>query len=401
MALYIQHGHGKSDKITAALDDGAIDGVIFGARNEKPDKLRVYIKELRNVSEDCVLLLDPQFYVSTLNPPNDRYLPEYPYYSPGRTATSFTSGRSVRRYVKETLDCQVELGVDRLVSPTVIFDLFSDRWHQIALNLADASLEYHAGLSDPPPLLLSFVFAEEALAGINDINRFLDTITQDNWDMEGFYFIVGRNDPSYNQCFDSERLANFLYLVYALGQINGLRVICGYTDFVGILLRAAGAEAFATGWSQSLRQFDQRSFISRKSGGQPARERYSSSPLLNSVLLTELQTVYEVGYLTNVLSGVPLDDAITSAADPLASDWTRALSQQQHWQTLAVLDETLSGRVRNDLREIVRRLENASGLYAILQGGSVQFGRYTDGRHLPEWVEAIQTFRRMAGFASP
>ena len=397
MALYIQHGHGKSDKITTALDDGSIGGVVFGARNEKPDNLRAYVSEIQESYDGCELLLDPQFYVSTLNPPNDRYLPEYPYYEAGRTVSDFTGLRRIRQYASQTLDYQVGLGLDSVVSPTVIFDSFSDRWHQIALNLADASLECHGDLTDPPPLLLSFVFEERVLSDADNVNRFLDAVTQDDWNMDGFYLIVARSEKSYNQRFEPSRLAQYLYVVYVLGQINGLRVVCGYTDFVGIPLRAVGAHAFATGWNQSLRQLHQSNFIKRETRGRPARVRCSSSPLFNSILLSELQDIYEVGHLGDVLLGVRLDSQITGAPDPLSAGWTTPLSQQQHWQTLHALDEGLSGNVSNDLRNTVQQLRDANGLYTLLEAAGVQFDRITGREHLREWVRAIDEFKRMAG----
>src|ERR1035437_7704625 len=107
MALFAQHGHGKSDKITTALDAATLDGVIFAARNEKPDKLAACIAELRE-NYETELLLDPQFYICTQTPPNDRYLPEYPYYVAGRTAADFVGTRRIQQYVKQTLDFQKE-----------------------------------------------------------------------------------------------------------------------------------------------------------------------------------------------------------------------------------------------------------------------------------------------------
>jgi len=398
MALYIQHGHGKSDKITAALHDQTIDGVIFGARNEKPVRLKSYLDELRAEYDHCKLLLDPQFYVSTLVPPRDRYLPEhYPYYEPGRTASDFTSLRRIRVYAERTLSFQVNLGLDGLVSPSVIFDSFADRWHQIALNLADASLECHAGLDNPPSLLLNFILSESALASRNEVDRFLDTVTQDDWEMDGFYLIVARNESSYCQRFDSERLAHLLYLVHVLSEVNQFRVICGYTDFVGIPLRAAGAAAFATGWHQSLRQFHKKHFMERRPGGQPPRERYSSRALVNSIMLGELQDIDEVNRLDAVLSGVPLDNVITGASSPTASDWNIALSERHHWQTLRSMDNALSGRVRSDVPNVVQQLQDADGLYRLLEAAGVTFERNTGKDHLVEWIRAIRSFQDMAG----
>jgi len=307
----------------------------------------------------------------------------------------------MREYVKATLDFQQDLGLDSLISPTVLFDSFTDRWCQIALNLADASLEYYAGTTSAPPLLVSLVLAEGALAADSEARQFLDTITQDGWDMAGFYLIVARNESSYNQRFDSQRLAGLLYLVYVLARINGLRVVCGYCDFVGVLLRIVGAEAICSGWSQSLRQFHTSAFVQRRPGGQTPRQRYSSSALLNSILLAELQSIYEIGQLEDVLSDVSLDAQLRRAAGPQAAGWTTPMSHQHHWQTLAAMDRGITGRLRDDLRGVVQQLREADGLYRDLEAKGVQFERNTGKDHLMEWVQAIESLQRATGTAAP
>jgi hypothetical protein len=393
MALYIQHGHGKSDKIATALEDRTISGIIFGARNEKPDNLQMCLNEIRRGYNDCKLLFDPQFYVSRLNPPNDRYLPEYPYYTAGLTTNDFISPRRIGEFVRETLNYQVKLGLDSLISPTVIFDSFSDRWHQIALNLANASLEYHAELPTPPPLLLSFVFSENALLDTDEVNHFLDTVTQKEWNMQGFYIIIDRNDRNYNQRFEYSRLAQYLYLVYVLGHINNLHVICGYTDFIGILLRAVGAKIFASGWNHSLRQFNRSNFIKRRPGGSTPLQRYSSSPLLNSIRFNEeLKLIHEIGRINDVLSNVEIDKKIT--------DWTTPLSQQHHWQTLMAMDNKVSDDINANLNNIVQQLREADGLYRMLEVEGIQFDHNSGPSHLMEWVRAINEFQRIIGLPS-
>ena len=149
MALYIQHGHGKSDKITTAFDNETAAGVIIGAKNEKLDNLNAFITQLDGHENE--VLFDPQFYICTLSPPKDGYLPDdySAYYTAKRTADDFIGAKAMNRYAKTTLDLQVNLGVSRLISPSVRFDSFSDRWCQIALTLADASIEYHNKLKKP------------------------------------------------------------------------------------------------------------------------------------------------------------------------------------------------------------------------------------------------------------
>jgi hypothetical protein len=392
MAMYAQHGHGKSYRIDSALATGSIDGVIFGARNEKIENIKSCVDKVRE--ESGIVFLDPQFHVSALTPPNDRFLPDYPYYKAGRTSADFIGVKKISSHVKTTLDFELALQLDKLLSPTVIFDSFESKWCQTALNLADASLEYHASLTGAPPLLLSFVIGEEALESRIELDDFLDQVT--SWEtVSGVYIILSRESSSYSQRFEPERLANALYLNYVLGSINGLEVINGYTDFCGLLFRSVGGSAFATGWSQSLRQFHKRSFTKHKPGGQQAKLRYTSIPLLNSILLTELQQIYESGRLDMVLSGVPLDKVITDA-DSLEDSWNALYSELHHWESLKTVEKGIGEDVLTNLSVFEERITSAQELYVMLKEDGVIFGPQTRPDHLKEWIEAIEKFREIA-----
>jgi hypothetical protein len=393
MAFYIQHGHGKSDKIDESLESGIASGVIFGARNEKLANIEKCIECVRE--RDGAVLFDPQFHVSAVVPANDRFLPEYPYYKVGRTVSDFIGIKKLAGYAKTTLDFELTLAPDRLLSPTVIFDSFEGKWCQIALNLADASLDYHAGMKGAPPLLLSFVIGEQALESRSELDSFLDQLT--SWDtLTGAYIVISREDSSYSQRFNPERLAHALYLNYVLGEINGLEITNGFSDFCGLLYRAVGSSTFATGWSQGLRQFHRRSFTKQKPGGQPPLLRYTSGPLLNSILLSELQQVFENGELDDVLSGVPYDAVITEASSPDNSDWNGRTSELHHWQTLAGFDGLIGQDVKKNITIFENKINEAEDLYLALENYGVVFSVKSKSEHLAQWAEALQTFREIA-----
>ncbi|MCH7726889.1 MAG: hypothetical protein IH991_10460, partial [Planctomycetes bacterium] len=279
-----------------------------------------------------------------------------------------------------------------MLSPTVVVNSLTDRWSQIALELADSSVDYHGGLVDASPLLISVVISEGALDNRTELDAFLDTLT--SWDVQGYYLIVVRDDPTYSQRFDGGRFARLLYLVHVLGDRNGYEVVCGYCDFVGIALRAAGATAFATGWYQSLRQFHEKAFLKRKAGGQPARLRYSSRRLINSIMLSELESISEAGYLDAAVSNVALDSIIKSAASPESSGWTTQFSERHHWQSLSAMNEDLTDTPKADTAAVVESIRQASGLYTLLKGAGVPFERNTDGEHLREWLRALTAFQQ-------
>ncbi len=394
MSLYLQHGHGKSTRITDAYNDGAATGVIFSPRNEKIDKLNDYIAELRSLGR-LDLMLDPQFHISTVSPPKDRYLPDdYGYYQAGRTTRDFTGARRIQKYVRETLDCQHAMDVDRLVSPTVIVSTFSDRWSQIALQLADASCDHHGGMSSPKPLLLSFVVSESAFDSRTEVDQFLDELT--TWDATGFYICIVRDEATYTQKFDPDRFAHLMYATYVLGELNDFEVVFGYADYLGLALRAVGASAIASGWSQSLRQCHSNTFIKTDNMARRPLVRYSSGPLLNTILLSELEQIHGFRRVNDVLSGVGLDAEITKSTSPESSDWNERLAERHHWQTLANTDSTFGTGIRNNVRGLLTRVAHAQSLYSDLESIGVRFSRNCNGDHLPDWDEALNEFVRIA-----
>lgn len=394
MTLLAQHGHAKSDKLEEALSAGSIAGAIFSARNERKENLVQYLEQMR-ASGSPLVLFDPQFFVSTLIPPNDRYLLDYDYYEPGRTAADFARARNVNRYVEAVFRAEMTLAVDRLISPSVIVRSFDSRWAQVALNLADASLDRAESIDGAPPLLLSFLISEQAFDSKDGVDEFLDQIT--SWDAHGVYLVIVRDERTYTQRFDEQRLENLLYTVYVLGHLNGFEIVVGYSDFIGLLLRGVGADFFATGWYHSLRRFHQSSFMKRKGGGRRAADRYSSGPLLNSILLDEVEQIHDVGMLTRVLSGVALDDVVTSAASPRSSDWSARTSELHHWETLKALDAQLTDRPSDNLDRITGWIDHARSLSVFLEGAGVVFDRNTTSQHLREWMRAIESLRRRIG----
>lgn len=393
MKLYAQHGYAKSDKIDRALRKNAVDGVIFGPNNERPDSLRECVARFAELKQGPDLLIDPQLYVSLLGNPKEGNLPLYKdYYVSNLTIRDFTPKR-IAEMVRKALDFQSELPLTRLVSPTIIVDNFTNRSAQIAQFLAQASMDYYEGLASAPPLLLSFVFDETALISQDQVNEFLDTVSL--YDAHGFYLVVARPIGQYTQFFEWERMSSWLLILYSLGVRNRYEVVCGYTDLLGFLASAVGASAAATGWFNSLRQFDVKRFLP-SSGGRPPRERYSSAPLLNSIFLQELDNCYDADMLDDVLTGTDYDE-IFGANRPSANDWPLDVSTLHHWATLKKLFRLTNKRnVKERIDVVEGAIARAEIIYNDLRKKGVQFDPTTGAAHLKEWSQAITTFRALA-----
>lgn len=394
MPFYAQHGYGKSDKLSIGLAEGCIDGVIFSARDEKPDALPTCIAKFRSEAPSARLMIDPQLHLGMYRPAKDRYLPDYPHYQSGLRLSDFVGSKAIRRYVSCAIDYQRDLEVDVLVAPTVHVESFSEREHQVALNLASEAMEYHGGLGETRPLLPSFVIGEHAFGDRTGIDEFLDQLT--GWELNGVYVVVARAESGYSQRIDANRLAHLMYSAHVLGDLNGIETVFGYSDIHGALLRAAGASAFASGWSQGCRRYHRGNFLQRKAGGRRPRLRYCSTRLLNTIFLGELEQIHDVDRLDDVLSGSSRDSIITAASSPESSSWDQRASEIQHWEALSLLDKAIVGDVEADLTRLDAEVASARATYTELGDSGVAFERTTRGDHLEEWADAIRSFRELA-----
>jgi len=393
MNIYAQHGYAKTDKIEVGLREGLLSGVILSPRDEHPDRMEAYINDLRDEFGDQVtILFDPQFYATTVLSARDRYLPEYQYYQPSLTRKRFSSASDVHQYANDTLTYQAGLGLERIISPSTLFEDFRDPWSQIAILMAEESIAAHNGLTDAPPLLLSLVMDENALRNIDALNEFLDIISI--LDVAGFYLIVRRNDPKYPAHFDERSLGNLIYFVYVLAEVNNFEVVCGYTDLVGLILQAVGAHATGSGWYNTLRQFSFRRF-EPQTGGRPPLDRYTSGPLLNSILVVpELETIYDIGQIPLVLSDTSYGHVMDSGS-PSDSPWPLSTACLHHWEVLARLSSQVTSRksVVENLTDLEYKIQQARVVYGILEKGGVVFGSSTGPRDLVYWERAIESFR--------
>lgn len=391
MRLFAQHGWGKTDKIDRGLETGHIDGVIIGPHDEDPDNLPTFVNQIAELPGDPDVMVDPQTYVSLLPNANEGKLPLYDYYHPNLSLRDF-SPRKVQRFVQEALDFQRGLQVSSIISPTIIQDSFTDRTSQIALSLAQESIEYWDGIADDDrPLFVAFVFAESSLSSHNQVAEFLDTISL--YDVPGFYLVIDRNDAVYSQDFQPSRLCEFLKMIYSLRR-GRFEVICGYCDFLGILYTAVGAHACATGWSQKLRRFNRRRFLPSRGGRQP-RDRYSSLPLINSIFMTELDACQEAGRLRAVKSNTPYDRVFDGHSMPSGVSWSTESATLHHWASLATAFQNVSGgTMRDRLQVLSQMVTQAQALYEDLATQGITFEVQNGPSHLRSWADALEAFRR-------
>ena len=382
MTILGQHGYAKSDKIQQGIEDGSIQGVIMSPRDERPQNLVSFLSQLPHWVER---LVDPQFYVGAISNPRQGKLDDYSHYATNLAPASFTPA-AITRYVDDTLEWQDALNVSMVVSPTVIVDALSNRWAQIAMTMAQESLYRH---SSERPLLISLVIGEDALLETTLVDAWLNELTQ--LDVAGFYLVVRRSQEDYRQQYDPEILSSLLRVCYSLAQVNEYKVIVGYSDLVTLLLHAVGVEGTGAGWYASLRQFGLRRF-SQVTGGSQPRPRYTSRPLLNSIFIFELNSIYNNGYIANVLSDTNYDQPFNGNQNPGNVSWPPRDAALHHWRVLSDIAESISGTTVSARLDSVRSsIGQALALYT--QIGLDLFRTETGPTHLQQWLDALDRFR--------
>ena len=391
MTLLAQHGWGKSDKIETGLREESIRGLIVSPRDETPDNAESLIASTATNFPDSVRLFDPLFHAGMVTPANDGKLPDYSYYRPNLSYRDFIETTRYAGYAVDVLGYQYGLEVSAIVSPTIELVNFGDRSAQIALQLADASIRHHASQPDDRPLLISFLINENALGSRNDLDAFLDAITL--MDTSGFYVVMSRASSTHTPQIEPDRLASLMYLVYIMGVVNGFDVYCGYSDLVGIPLHAAGATATACGWAGTLRRFTFQRF-QPSTGGRRPRPRYLSTPVLEPVLISELDQLFEADIIGQFLSRTRYDTAFITRP-PYAVHWGDREAALHHWEALGSrINEIEPMTVVDALSEVSDWIDTAETIRneAALLG--VQFEPPT-GDHLDMWRRAIDRFRDM------
>ncbi len=383
MTILAQHGYAKSDKIEQGISNGSIQGVIMSPRDELPVNLTDFLSSIPNNIER---LVDPQFYAGTILGANVGKLQEYSHYTANLTPASF-SPAAIGQFVRDILDWQNNLNISAVVSPTVIVDALSNRWAQIAMMLAQETVDQH---SSNHPLLISLVIGEEALREVGLVDAWLDELTQLN--VDGFYLVVRRSSEEYRQQYDPDVLSSLLRICYSLAEVNEYRVFVGYSDIVTLLLHAVGVTGTGAGWYTNLRQFGLRRFLPATGGRQP-RPRYTSRPLLNSIYTTELNVIYNAGRIADVLSDTNYDARFNGNQNPENVAWPQRDSALHHWSVLSEVTQTITGTtVGGRLNSVRDLIGQALALYAQI-GQFLPFPIETGPTHLEQWLNALNRFR--------
>ncbi|MCC6606266.1 MAG: hypothetical protein IT327_23870 [Anaerolineae bacterium] len=403
MSVYLQHTGERKESRQALIDmlkSGDARGIILSPRDEKPKELVDLLVSARGAREDIDILFDPQFYASVIRPVNERNLGAYKYFRQNLKISDFAKVDNIKKFVKDCIDYQRNLAnntlrytVSRYVSPSVLIDDLNGRWEQASISLAYESANYAA--EKDIPILITLIIEEHALKHRAYLDDFLNTITGLN-SIQGFYLLIKRPMVTYHSPFDATALANLMYLIYVLTEVNGYETICGYTDLTGMLLHAVGANSIGTGSLISSRRFTYSRWTPKKSGGGSAPpDRYTSIPLLAPVYVNPVMTgAIDKELVERILSGGDYDKLIIDQLTRGGILWSGDVEFKQHIFSVKELLGRVRGRTtKARLASVSRLIQDAEYLRRLLDEHDVQLGELPK---LEVWQNAIELFEEEA-----
>jgi len=377
--FFLQHGHGKSNKIEEVAATGYLGGVILSPGSEDAPALSATVARCRQLGTR--VLMDPQSFIYATNPQGSARFHER--HGLDLTDMSWAApASSLVRHLRLVRSANINVGLEReFIAPAPYNANLIDYWVPTSLQYARTAADEWRGTS----VLATLAVDESAFDDWARVSDWLDALT--TLDLTGFYLIVNRTGQPYPPIgWEARRLANLLRTIYTLSVLNEYEVLWGYSDLDGILGTAVGADGVAAGWSYGLRQFSIRRYNETRAGGaQPVPRLYIRalmSDIRNNEINDILQTEYGRQLLEPELRGLRPDTLTNPAA------------QVQHLRALATEVGELESLV--DYRDRIDLVQSRIGIALdhfsrLAETGLALEGRYVN--RLRSYSEAIDAFR--------
>lgn len=397
MKLYAQHGAHAGEKIQLGLERTLIDGVIFGAKDIRPQTLIDKLSQLRGDFPEADLLLDPQYYATLLaGQPGVRlgYLvgdPSYDYFSARRRQDLERESR-VQRDLRSVLEFQAGLPVTAAIAPNIVIRRSFDSIEgTIAKRFLGNAAEEWRSVGDDRPVYATVAISNTALNNFDELQIFLQEITELEDPPDGLYLLLEKGDSDTSAYLtEPDVLSRWMFLNYSL-KINGLEAINGYTDALIPYIAASGASSFATGWYNTQKNFSLKKFEPTSGFARRPVNRYMSRPLLKSIRTNELDDLREMFEIMNEL---PCDELYDQGDGSSTDSNGEAL---QNWEALRSMSELCDPEdTPGSLDSCREALNTAEALYVAIQNYGYTLRDRSSRVHLDLLREELEAFAELA-----
>ena len=398
MELLAQHGFGNGEKIIRALNKGLIKGAIFSAKDVSPAKVADALEEIEAEHPQGVRMFDPQFYASMIAAqPGARlgYLggdEAHSYFEP-RRRRDLEREQQVRKDLTAVIAYQQKLAVSAIIAPNIVIRrAFDSVEGTVSKNFLRNAAPIAAELGESRPVYATLAISSPALADRIELQNFLQEITEIDEPPTGFYLLLEKPDSGIAATLTEPDILSRWMLVNYILKTSGFRIINGYTDALSPYVGAAGSDAVATGWYNTLKTFSLKKFEPVSEFSRRPVARYLSRVLLKSIRHTELHDLRRP--FPEVLNGLSCDDYYDEDEGSAPDAAGEAL---QNWEGIGLLNKIVAaGDVRASLTSCRSALDRAEELYARIRHYGLTMRDRSGAGHVDMIREELNSFEHLA-----
>jgi len=398
MQILAQHGFNAGTRISQALEDGLIDGVIYGAKDIAPARLLEKCGEQAANHPASIRLFDPQYYASILAAEPGVRLgaldgdDAYPYFGARRRRDLEHEDR-VRGDLEACLDYQRTLPVTAFIAPNIVVRRSLDSVEAtIAKDFLRNAATVHGRLHDPRPLFATLAISTDALRDRIELQNFLQEVTELESPPNGFYLLIEHPDHDIPPSLEEPDILSRWMLVNRVLSLSGYEVINGFADVLAPYLGAAGAGVVATGWFNTLKVFSLKKFAPISGKARQPVPRYASARLLKTIRHTELESLR--AEFPEILNGSATDSYYNEDEGSRPSTIGEAL---QNWDCLKQLTELVtSGNPEASINSILGALDQADETYAVIAASGISLRDRSNNEHIQVIRDELAAFRELA-----
>jgi hypothetical protein len=274
----VQAGH-EQFYLPELIRNGDLEGVVLQIAHGAPWNLG----DLS--SRQGVILVDPQTYrLADANVRLTKRMAAQPFVALWPGAAGFRDVARRVHFVERTLQSQLEMGATDLISPYLFVEDTSGPALEHTLEMAEDCRQI---VGTSRRVWAGVYVAGSELKRPQRRDQLLNLVTSSS--IDHCYLIVDPEQAGSGPISDEDLIRALRHVVRAL-EANGIRVMLGYSDPVGLLLMADGLSAFASGVRASLRRLRMAAQRRGGGGGRPPHMRYYVPQLMNFVRVdTELR----------------------------------------------------------------------------------------------------------------
>jgi hypothetical protein len=389
----VQHGWGNGENggnVSRAIREGWADGVIWSPCSYSAPTLKAEIKRNSGAEQ----MVDPQLYVAYARGQiKELQLGAHPWISVTRQANGRRISLSptlMRSVVAEALTYQRDrTELTTAIGPSISISAATGAPLAASSALARESVSWWRANGDKRPLLISVPVEGAVFDSDQSVHALLGAFFRIE---AGGFYLLPELDPNLDPTTYTSRLERALWLTTRLASQAPVRV--GYTGLNGWLFRAAGAEAFASGWFQNRRWWSPTNWLDRSGGSR--LERAALDPVLALLTPADLAAVRDadINVFRRVVSGVgPLAARLRARPAQAGSVISLEAHADQMFAVSVELDRRVGAGFQSDAQRIIVDLTAAAALRTRVAVAAVTLsGAAIDGRPA-DWEAAL---RRLA-----